>query len=146
MRITINGRQYNPDTARLVGRTYLSGKNEQDSSRICMELHQKRTGEYFIFLTGSQGSVYCRAPVITPLTFDEAKTWAQQNLSPYEYSAEFVQNEEKKGVKRNKVITSVSLSPQAAAYAKTLASKRKVSISELIETLLLDAADQSEEN
>lgn len=96
MKKVINGKVYDTDTARKVGcidfglGDRFSGWSET--------LYVKRTGEYFLLGEGGPGSKYSvRTGVnnttgsakIFPLSYDDARKWAEENLGAGEYIAEF---------------------------------------------------------
>lgn len=96
MKKVINGKVYDTDTAREVG-CFDSGAGDRLFG-WSETLYVKRTGEYFLFGEGGPGSKYSvRTGVnnttgsakIFPLSYDEARKWAEDNLDGDEYIAEF---------------------------------------------------------
>lgn len=93
----IKGRKYDTDTAREVG-SYSNAGGWRDFGHFEETLYVKRTGEYFLFGEGGPMTKY-RETVgqnewsggskIMPLDFDEAREWAEKNLTAEEYEAEF---------------------------------------------------------
>lgn len=93
----IKGRKYDTDTAREVG-SYSNAGGWRDFGHFEETLFCKRTGEYFLFGEGGPMTKY-RETVgqnewsggskIIPLDFDEAREWAEKNLTAEEYEAEF---------------------------------------------------------
>ena len=93
----IKGRKYDTDTAREVG-SYSNAGSWRDFGHFEETLYCKRTGEYFLFGEGGPMTKY-RETVgqnewsggskIIPLDFNEAREWAEKNLSAEEYEAEF---------------------------------------------------------
>lgn len=83
MRKVINNRLYDTSTARLVG----SHQAEVDGgSYVFGDLYRKRTGEYF---AETSGTLVGMERTLTPLTYDEAREWAERHLTAEEYEAEF---------------------------------------------------------
>lgn len=96
MKKVINGKVYDTDTARDVG-CFDSGAGDRLFG-WSETLYVKRTGEYFLFGEGGPGSKYSvRTGVnnttgsakIFPLSYDDARKWAEDNLDADEYIAEF---------------------------------------------------------
>ncbi len=56
MKKVINGKMYNTDTAKEI-ESYTNGLSWTDFNFICKTLYQKRTGEYFIFISGGARSI-----------------------------------------------------------------------------------------
>lgn len=96
MRKIIKNKVYDTDTA-----TYISQYSYKPEDRLYgydEELYRKRTGEYFMYCDGGPGSRYSREygtssregiALIKPLTYDEAKEWAEENLPAETYESEF---------------------------------------------------------
>lgn len=96
MRKIIKNKVYDTETA-----TYISSYSYKPEDRLYgydEELYRKRTGEYFMYCDGGPGSRYSREygdssregiALIEPLTYDEAKEWAEENLPAETYEAEF---------------------------------------------------------
>ncbi|ERL09800.1 hypothetical protein [Olsenella profusa] len=83
MRKVINNRLYDTGTARLVG----SHQAEVDGgSYVFGDLYRKRTSEYFV---ETSGTLVGMERTITPLSYDEAREWAESHLTAEEYEAEF---------------------------------------------------------
>ncbi len=96
MKKIIKGRLYNTDTARVVGGA--SHGYPGDLGFWCEELHQKRTGEFFLYGEGGPMSKYARycgqnqwagGEEIIPLSLEEAKEWGEKYLSAEEYEEIF---------------------------------------------------------
>lgn len=96
MRKIINGKKYDTDTATLVG----EHQPEIEISEFTWyreELYRKKTGEYFVYGEGHALSRYAInrygswAPgeAITPMTYKEAMSWAEENLDADTYESEF---------------------------------------------------------
>ena len=103
MKKIISGRRYDTKTARLVGFTYYGIPGNLDY--WCEDLYLKRTGEYFLYGQGGPMSKYSQqvgqnewtgGHEIRPLSLDEAKAWAEKNLSGDEYEKIFGVVEEDK--------------------------------------------------
>ena len=97
MKKIINGKVYDTDTASKLGVWWSS--NDVRSFSHCEEtLYRKRTGEYFLYGYGGPMTKYARAEGqnswtggerIMPMSYDEARTWAEEHLETGEYEAAF---------------------------------------------------------
>lgn len=96
MKKIIRGRLYDTETATLIGEK-TSGLPRNDLDYWEEELYRKRTGEYFVFGWGNARSKYgvwknnhgMSGEKILPLSYEEAAAWAEEVLSPEEYSGLF---------------------------------------------------------
>lgn len=134
-----NGRLYDTDTAKAVG-SWDNGLCTNDFSYCGEKLYQKRSGEFFIHGEGNSLSKYASyngyksgwGERIIPISYDEAKDWAEKNLSGYEYIKIFGEPEEDD----TKQVISCSLTKTAIAKLKQGAAEKGVSMSEYIESLI----------
>lgn len=96
MKKIIRGRQYDTEKAQRIG-SWDNGMSGGDLDYMGETLYRKRTGEYFIEGRGGARSAYaevdgnmmapgCR---IVPLTFDQARSWAEEHLPPERYESAF---------------------------------------------------------
>ncbi|MBQ1195338.1 MAG: hypothetical protein IIX44_03760 [Clostridia bacterium] len=100
MKMIINGKKYDTETATAVG--MWDNERYGDFTHCREELHRKRTGEYFLYGQGGPMSKYSRsngnttsgADDIIPLTEAEARAWAEKKLSADEYEKIFGEVEE----------------------------------------------------
>lgn len=96
MKKIINGKVYSTETAQEVG-SWSNSLSYRDFNHCEETLYRKKTGEYFIHGVGGPRSPYAEHTVnswsggsaIRPLTFDEARKWAEEKLSAEEYEAIF---------------------------------------------------------
>jgi len=102
MKRIINGKRYDSETARLVGKFSNPGSG-RDFQHYVESLYQKRTGEYFLYGIGGPMTQYAVSTgqnswsggsKIIPFTADEARDWAEEHLTADEYEAEFPVNPE----------------------------------------------------
>ena len=93
----VKGRKYDTETAREVG-CYSNGGGWRDFRHYEETLYRKRTGEYFLFGEGGPMTKYAEqvgqsgrsgGSEIIPLSFDDAREWAEKNPDAAEYEAEF---------------------------------------------------------
>ena len=75
----INGKKYETEKAVMKAWNDNNG-NPKDIYYHMQKLYQKRNGEFFLWETGD---------IITPLTKNEAKKWAEKNLTGTEYEEVF---------------------------------------------------------
>ena len=96
MKKIINGMSYNTETAQMMGRIQYGGRG--DSGFWAEELYRTRKGSYFLYGTGGAMSKYARrysdnswggGEEIRPMTVEEARKWAEDNLSGDEYEEIF---------------------------------------------------------
>lgn len=79
MRKIINGKAYDTNTATLIG-TWANFENGRDFYYVEKRLYFKpRKKEYFLFLDGGSATIYA-SPKIKPLSTQQAKMWAYNNL------------------------------------------------------------------
>lgn len=140
MQKIINGKKYNTDTAEMVG-TYCNNYGRNDFNWMEETLYKKRTGEFFLFGEGGAASKYCTwldghnrcgGEKIVPMTFDDAREWAEKHLEVEEYEAIFGEVEESgetKGVM-------YSLPVALIEKVKRTAQERRCSASQVIEDLI----------
>lgn len=134
-----NGRLYDTDTAKAVG-YWDNGYYTNDFSYCGETLYQKRTGEFFIHGEGNAMSKYAShsgynsgwGERIIPISYDEAKDWAEKHLDGDEYIKVFGEPEEDD----TKQVISCSLTKTAIAKLKQGAAEKGVSMSEYIESLI----------
>lgn len=131
MRKIISNRVYDTDSAAKVGEY----ETEVDGgSFVFGGLYRKRTGEYF---AETDGTVLGMVATITPLTYDEAREWAERHLGTEEYEAEF-------GTPDDDETAVLSLTVPATTYRaiKSEASRRGCSMRDVVvewaETLARD--------
>jgi len=96
MRKIIAGRLYDTDTARRIGcHAYGDGRSSEDWEET---LYVKRTGEFFIHGEGGAMSRYAEASGpnewragerIMPISYEQARAWAERHASPEEYERAF---------------------------------------------------------
>lgn len=136
----INGKKYSTETAERVG-FYSNSPGRNDFHWEEENLFKKRTGEFFLFCEGGPASIYCTwidshnrtsGDKIIPLTFEEAREWAEEHLDAEEYEEIFGEVEESgetKGVM-------YSLPVAAIERVKRVAQERRCSASQVIEDLI----------
>lgn len=139
MKKVINGKKYDTETAKEIG----SFCNELDDTNLVMEtLYQKRTGEFFLFGEGGANSKYAcyeaednywtSGAEIIPLTFKNAKDWAEKNLEVEifeKYFGEVSEDDEKR-------IVSFSISAASHEKLKRLASEKNLKFSKFLENMI----------
>lgn len=95
MKKIINGKRYDTASAKDCGSYYYS--NRRDFHYVEETLYQKRTGEFFLYGLGGPASKYAEydgntwsmGEKIMPMTIEEAKAWAEENLTADEYESVF---------------------------------------------------------
>lgn len=97
MKTRMNGKTYNTDTARRVGR-WSNDLPTGDFKHRTEELYLKRTGEFFLYGEGGAATMFadvcdddstCFGWCITPVSRAKARIWARHHLSEEEYVSIF---------------------------------------------------------
>lgn len=97
MKKIINGKVYDTDTAKELG-SWANGGTWRDFTHMEETLYRKKTGEFFLHGEGGPMSRYAEAQGqnswsggsrIMPMTFTEARKWAEEHLDGDEYEAIF---------------------------------------------------------
>lgn len=139
MKKIIKNKVYNTDTAKLLAE-YDSG-NRGDFHWYCEELYQKKTGEFFIYGEGNAASPYSQkvdtntwsgSCAIVPMSYDEAREWAEKKLDADEYISIFGEPQEDD----SRQSVNISLSAQKAAQLKQAAAKAGMTVSAYVESLI----------
>lgn len=101
MKKNINGRRYDTDTAKKIGK-WDNGLPGGDLDYISETLYQKRTGEYFLHGDGGARSwaavpdydAMASGERIRPLSEEEARDWCERRLNAEAYEAIWGEPEE----------------------------------------------------
>ena len=142
MKKIINGKKYDTETAKEVGR-YDNGYGYGDFNHYKEWLYQKKTGEFFLYGEGgpmTKYSVSCGnngwsgGEKIIPMTVKAAKEWAEGHLDCDEYEAIFGEIEEDD----TKTTICLSITKTAAETARRIAAEKGISVSALVEQLILN--------
>lgn len=139
MKKIINNKVYDTSTAREIGCNSYS--NPRDFHYWCETLYCKRTGEYFLHGEGGPASKYAErieqnswsgGEQIIPLTYENARKWAEENLTADEYENEFG------AVTEDGTAETVNISMPAALIAKIRrkAQGEGISVSKVIVSIL----------
>lgn len=97
MKKYINGKKYDTETAQEVG-SWSNNRSYRDFDHCEETLYRKRTGEFFLYGVGGPRSPYAErvetnawsgGSAIRPLTFDEAREWAEEKLTGDEFEEIF---------------------------------------------------------
>ena len=140
MKKVINGKRYDTSTAKLVGK-YSKDCSVTDFPWYMEELYRKSTGEYFLYGEGNAASRYAvqsygmwgAGSAITPMSYDDARKWAEKNLDFDEYEAEF--GEVPEGDET--VVLSVRVSQAARTALDRVTAKTGRSKTDILNDLLL---------
>jgi hypothetical protein len=101
MRKIINGKTYNTETSKHIGH-WSNGYYPSDFAHCSEDLYKNTKGAYFLRGDGGAMSKYSKhygnsvggSENIIPLTAEEAREWAEENLDAEDYEAEFGTPEE----------------------------------------------------
>ena len=139
MKKIIRGKLYDTSTAKEIAeyRDLCGG-----DKAVNEQLYRKRSGEYFLNGSGGAASKYATlgasgwvgGSAIVPLSYEQARRWAEEHLSADEYAALFGEPSQDDGTKQ---AVSYSLSAAAVQRAKREASKRGISVSEYVDKLIM---------
>lgn len=142
MKKIINGKVYDTKKAKEMG-SYANYGSWRDFNHLEETLYKKKTGEFFLFGEGGPATRYAEpegqnswsgGSRIMPMTYDEAKAWAEKHLDAEEYEEIFGEIVEDDG--SGKQVVSISVSPAKWEMAKREAAKKGIGISEYIESLI----------
>lgn len=141
MKKYINGKIYNTETATLVGE-WSNGSRDFDWREEL--LYRKKTGEYFMHGKGGPMSRYAEqieqnswgnGEALTPLSYENARKWAEEHLTTDEYDAEFGAPAEDDTT----TVLTISLPADVVATARQEAAKREIVLSQYIAQLIKTA-------
>ena len=140
MKKIINRKLYDTDTAKELA-TW-SNEYYPNDFNYCQEwLHRKRTGEYFLYGKGGANSRYAEHAYgggwtggsdITPLTYEEARAWAEKKLDADEYAEIFGMPDEGDD---SKTAITITLPTQKASALRQAAEKAGMSIGAYIDSV-----------
>ena len=139
MKQVIKGKRYDTDTAKYIAETSSreNGIGPSNFNFWSETLYQKRTGEFFLFGEGGPMSKYSQpyenngsqsGCKIIPLTFDQAKQWAEKALDADEYETLFGPVEEDS----NKHVMLLSVNESTYQIIKRLAVEKQISMSQVV--------------
>lgn len=140
MKKIINGKQYNTETAERIGE-YEPSPYRSDFHYFCETLYRKKTGEFFLHGEDGPASKYskscgqnewCGSETIVPMTYGDAREWAEEHLDGDEYIRIFGEPDES-GEKKT---VGFILTDNAITKLKQEASKRGIAQSALVEELI----------
>lgn len=137
MKKIINGQVCDTATAQILGNW--ENVHYGDLDFISESLYRKRTGEFFLYGEGGPRSKYAErvgnsgwtdGERIMPLTWDEAREWAEEKLSPDEYQQVFGEV----AVDDSKAYLNAYIPTSCIEYAKRAAAKQGINLSAYIES------------
>lgn len=143
MKRIINGRKYDTTTAEEVGESSHSYRSEYDYYEET--LYRKRTGEYFLYGYGHGDSKYAKQVCgdfgpgsdIIPLSYEQARAWAERELSADEYESAFGEVTEDGG--ESDVVISVRVSPATRERLRRMAAETGRSQGAVLDELVAKA-------
>ena len=139
MKKIIKGKLYDTETAQEIGADG-NGYNCSDFNCVLETLYRKRTGEYFLHGEGGarsryasrEGNMWRWGQQIIPLTYDEARDWAEEHLTADEYAEAFGMPDEGDD---SKTVLTITLPTQKAAALRQAAEKAGMSIGAYIDSV-----------
>lgn len=136
MKRIINNKVYDTDTARSLG-TWCNTEDQASPEYISEALFRKKSGEFFLYCSGRPSSIpgtdCALDEKILPLTFEQAAQWGQAHLPESAFSAAFGSADP---ADDHRITVHISVSASLWDAAKKEASRRGVSVSGLVESLL----------
>lgn len=139
MKKIINNKRYDTETSREIGSDSYS--NRRDFHYWCETLYCKRTGEYFLHGEGGQASKYAETvgqnewsggERIIPLSYENARQWAEDHLDADDYETEFGEVAEDDSTET----LTISLPASTIAKIRRKAQERGTSVSGAIGELI----------
>lgn len=145
MKRIIDGRRYDTETATEIYEW--SDKAPSDFGYIEETLYCKRTGEYFLYGYGGPmtryaerekyGSGFCYGSTIIPMTYEEARIWAEEHMDADDYEREFgPTSEDGDG---SDVVLSVRVSPATRETLRRLSKQTGRSQGDLLDEIVARA-------
>ena len=139
MRKIINGKRYDTETAAKMG--YF--RNNESGFRYLEEtLYCKKTGEFFLHGYGGPSTKYAKnvalhewteGETIIPMSYDDARAWAENRLSATEYESIFGIDPED----NTKTAWTIRVSPSTIEQVKRVASDKGITLSEFVESAII---------
>lgn len=140
MKRIIRNRVYDTDTAMLIKQAdHPNIKNGEGSCK--QSLYRKKTGDYFLFVDGARTDVFHNLALengthdrerhIYPLTYEQAKSWAEKEMTADEWLAIFEPVEDDSLTAFN-----LTLSASAVSKFRLAAQQQQISQRELMERLI----------
>lgn len=143
MKKIINGKVYDTTTAELLG-SWSSPGSVTNFSHFSESIYRKRTGEFFLHGEGGPASRYAvqieqnswrGGEKITPLSWDDARSWVESHLNSEDYERIFGPVSED----GSRVAVNLSISASSLELARRAAAQSGVSLSAYIMSLILEA-------
>lgn len=134
MKKIIDGKVYSTETAAKIGT--ISRGAEQNN--LCETLYRKKTGEYFLHVSGG----WSARENICPLIYADAQRWAKESLASDVYDAFFGSIVDDK----HKVFFGLNLPADLVERVKRSAAQQGSSISGYVEALLIEATKAEAED
>lgn len=139
MKKIIKGKLYDTDTAKELA-MWDNGHYPSDFQYAAEWLHRKRTGEYFLYGKGGGmtqyaervGNAWTSGWAITPMTYEQARAWAEEKLDADEYAEIFGMPDEDDDGKSVITLTLPTAKVQALRQA---ADKGGMSLSAYIDSI-----------
>lgn len=139
MKKIINNKVYDTYTAKFCG-DWDNGYYPKDFNYCGEALYQKKTGEFFRHDFGGAMSKYARhsgndsgwGEQIKPLTYGEAREWAEKHLEADDYISIFGEPEESD----DKSALNVRISNVAYTKLKQTAAKQGITLAQAVEKLI----------
>lgn len=140
MKKVIRNKVYDTDTAQLIKQA--DHPNITNGEGSCKQsLYRKKTGDYFLFVSGARtdvfhnlgigNNVHDRERHIYPLTYEQARAWAEDEMTADEWLAIFEPADDD-----NLCPLNLTLSASAVSKFRLSAQQQQISQRELMERLI----------
>lgn len=144
MKKIINGKKYDTETAKQIG-VFANAGSWRDFEHIEEALYLKKSGEYFLHGEGGPQTKYAVSEgqnswtggqKIMPLSYDNAKEWAEENLTADEYEAAFgvVEDDE------TQVTLNAKISAAVDSKLRRMAAAEGTTIKAVLERIITEAS------
>lgn len=140
MKKIIDGKIYDTSTAKEIA-FWCNAGTWRDFTHKEETLYRKKTGEYFLFGEGGPMTNYAEysgpnswgsGERIIPLSFKQAKEWAEEHMEADDYESEFGEIVEDS----SKRIVTYSLTKEAVEKLRRAAAERNITASQLLEEII----------
>lgn len=136
MKKIIKNKVYDTATAQLVG-VWDNGRQMSDFAYSSENLYRKKNGEFFLYGWGGPFTIYGNdtgwGERITPLCYEDARKWAEENLDGDSYIAVFGEPAEDDGECER---LSIRISAQKMKKLRQAAGKAGTTIVALVESMI----------
>jgi hypothetical protein len=144
MRKIINGRTYNTETSKFIG-AWSNGYYSNDFAYCKESLYKNTKNAYFLHGDGGAMSKYSKhygnsvggSEDIIPMSTEEAKVWAEENLDAEQYEAEFGTPEEAESDLTTRERVNLTLDSGIMANLRKLSAESDVPMARMVDKAIM---------